>query len=361
MNQVHIKKWMVLACLLAIALCCAACGSDGTEQNENQAVAVAASAARYEQVVSSLQLSGAMEGLSTVNIMPTVIGEVSSVYAEVGQKVTKGQKLFTMKTTELQLQLQQAEAGLAVAEANYQDALRTYQRTEALYKEGAVSKQQYEQAALYLESADPASTRAAVQLLRTQIGNATVKAPIDGTLAALNVRVGEYASQMQPAAVVVDMDRVVLQTSVTEQQINALSVGQAVDVTVTSAAEAPFTGSITEVAPAANAQSRLYPIKIVVENPDHVIKPGMFAEATVTLGVRENVLLVPKTALVEAGEGYIVYVCADGVAHAVDVTVGAETETDVEIVSGISEGDLVVTTGQYRLTDGTAVQITEAK
>lgn len=356
------KRYITIGMVLVFSFLLTACGGDnGEKQEEEKIVPVEITSARMDQILGTTHVKGTIAGATEVNVMPKMAGKVSEVRFAVGDSVQKGQVLFRMETTEVSLQLQQAEAGLQVAEAAYADAKKTLERTQTLFNEGAASQQQLEQAQLNVESKNPASTRASVQLLREQVANATVKSPINGIVTACNVKVGEFASQQMPSFVVVDMNQVVLKADVTEQYINDLAVGQEVAVLVESAGSEPFAGVIDEISPAAGAQTKTYPIKIKMDNKDHIIKPGMFAEADIVVDRKEDVVVVPKSALIDLSGVSTIFVNEDGVAKAVAVEIGIQTDDNLEILSGIAAGDQVIIKGQYKLSDGMKISITEAE
>ena len=354
------KVYLGFAAVLAAVLLLTACGNDADKQDGAKAVPVAVATARTDRIVSTTNVKGSIAGQTEVAVVPKTAGKVAEVHVAVGAAVKKGQTLFRVDTAELSLQFQQLEAGLVVAQANYANALKTLERAQSLFQEGAVSRQQLEQAELAAQSAKPVASEAGVALLRTQINDAAVKSPIDGVVAVCNVKVGEMASAALVGMVVVNMDQVLLQTDVTEQHINRLQVGKEVAVTISAAGGTPFAGVISEVAPAASAFTLTYPIKIRLDNPNHVIKPGMFAEADIVVAEKQNALIVPIAALVDSSGQTKVYVVTDHMAKSVAVETGIRTDDEVEIVSGLNAGDVVVVKGQYKLTDGSQISVTEA-
>ena len=148
-------------------------------------------------------------------------------------------------------------------------------------------------------------------LLQLQLNNATIKAPIAGIVSAVTVTEGQIAGQQVAAVTIVDIDKVKLAADITEANINQLAVGQEVQVNVSAASTEPFTGVIDTIAPAVDSRTLAYPVTILIHNPEHQLKAGMFAEANISTEKRNQVLAVPVSALVTGEESavYVVQMC----------------------------------------------------
>src|SRR5690606_33551114 len=198
---------------------------------------------------------------------------------------------------------QQVAASLRQAAHNLDQARRQLERMEQLFHDGAISKEQLdgartayeiskaqheaaEQQMLRVErGATPEELRAAraqvrqaaaaVELARIQLNDAKVKAPFDGLVSRRNVEVGGLASAGIPAVVLVDIDRVYVKGSISQGYVNAVKPGDQVLVEVSSRS-APFPGVVHTISPAADGAG-LFPIRVQIDNPDHQLKPGMFA------------------------------------------------------------------------------------
>ena len=343
--------------LFAGLLCgCGGGGGDATEVNgeEPTGIPVNAVAATQGKIVESTVVKGKVEAKDSINIVPKASGRVSEVLVSVGDNVKKGQVLVRLESSEIQAQLRQAQAGLNTARTAYNNAKTNLQRTEELYNEGAVSLQQLEQARLNVESNNPQSAVANVELLQLQYDNTIIKSPIDGQVASCGAVVGEMAGS-GVIATVVNMDAVVVKTDVTERRINDVAKGQEVLVDISSAGVEPFTGVVTAIAPSAKLQTKTYPLEITIINKDHVIKPGMFAEAKVSTKQKEDAIIIPVEAIVDTNGVSSVFVVKDNIAHYVEVETGLNNGDYVEILSGVAAGDTVVTLGQHKLQDNDPV------
>ncbi len=322
-------------------------------------------------IASVSAISGKLEALHQVNVVAKVTGKVKEINSQVGQTIKKGEAIFVIDDADIKSQLDQARAALSMAEANYhqnrerfENAKKDLERAEMLFKEGAISEQALEQmraaasdAGLQVLEAQLAQAKAAYDMALKQYKECWVASPIDGTVAYINVGVGETVSPGVPVAMVVDMSTVVLKGSIGESLINQVEKQGTIGVRIPSAGDTPFTGTIKEISPAADPRTGLFGLKVLIDNPGGVIKPGMFAEADLVRDSRKDVLFLPSAAVLSKNGEKYVYVVADGKAVHREVTTGIVGDGIVEILSGVKEGDEVIVRGQHYLSDGETVRV----
>lgn len=290
-------------------------------------------------------LTGRLEPENEVTIIPKAMAEVTSVNVELGQKVSKGTVLFTLDQT-------QVAAVYNTAKASYLDAQTNLNRIQALYQEGAVPLQQYEQAkTTYTVARDNYTTAS------DNVSNFTVTSPIDGYVTSINVKVGDLAAQSAPAATIANVDKLEIETSISETVINKIKVGDKVDVLVSSVSDKPFSGTVTALSPAPAVGSLTYPMKVTLDNATTDVKPGMFAEVVITSDKTANVIALPSNSvLIKSGETLIATIQDKKVVFK-PVEVGVDNGTLAEIKSGIKVGDIVVIEGQNYLDENSDIKI----
>lgn len=367
--------------LLAAMLVLAGCGQDQKQTGEgDSSVPVRVASVEKGSLADTTVVTGKLEALAYSNVVPGGQGgKVYSVNVKVGDRVSKGQTLVTLEHASLQAAVQQAEQGVVQAEAalevariNYEQAAANYERGKQLYESGAIPQAgpagfetayeiPYRQAKIDYEQVKPAmvaNARAALAMAKEQYNNAFIKSPISGVVTAVNVNPGELASPASPVPVVsvVNLDKVVVKATVTEDQINKLKEGQEVPVLVSAVSSEPFTGVITSIALAADQQSLAYPIKVQIDNPEHLLKPGMFAEVQLQ-DKKEGVLVVPREAVVTLGGRDVVWVVENNRAVIRPVTVGVSDGKKIEIKTGLEAGQQVVISGQDSLQENAVVEI----
>lgn len=292
-------------------------------------------------------LTGRLEPVEEVSIIPKAMGEVTAVYVELGQKVNKGAVLFELDKTQVATAYNQAKAA-------YNDAQVNLNRMETLYKEGAVSLQQLEQVRTAYTIAKESYTAAGDGL-----SNHTVTAPIDGYVTSVNVVAGGIASQAMPAATIANIDKLEIDTSISETVINKVKVGDKVGIIVSSISDEPFPGTVTALSPAPAAGSLTYPMKVTLDNANAEIKPGMFAEIIIVSDRTADVIALPSGAvLIKSGKTIVATIEGDSVVFK-NVVVGVDNGELAEIKSGIKAGDTVVVEGQYYLEENSEFNIIE--
>ncbi|MDR2089932.1 MAG: efflux RND transporter periplasmic adaptor subunit [Clostridiales Family XIII bacterium] len=346
-------KWIIalfVIALLAIAgFRIAADRLAPEEKIEEAAVNVRVATAVLADINSNSILTGRLEAVEEALVIPKMPGEVTRVYAELGERVRKGDRLFELDRDQLATAVNQAKIA-------YNDAATNLERIKTLYAEGAVALQMYEQAQSAFDMA-----RESYAAAGDALGNATVTAPIGGHITSVNVSVGGMASQASPAVTISNIDKLEINTGLSENMINKVKLGDTVGIRVKSVSEdASFSGTVTALAPAPAAGSLTYPIVITLENPDEAVKPGMFAEVTVAADRAQGVLAVPsKAVFIRAGRQIAVTLDAENRVVLNDVTTGVDNGELIEIKSGLKEGDRVVTEGQAYLNPSSKVNIVE--
>lgn len=381
------KGWTVLAALLVLALLAAGCGKkkagDGASSGPP---AVQTARAEMGVLEGGAVITGKLEAVQQANIVPKVPGKVARVEVDVGSRVGAGQVLVALENKDLADRLNQAEAAVAQAEAGLAQAqagLKTaeaklavdeanYKRAKELLAAGAISqaafegqyelpynlsKQQVEQAQalVRVQEAALAAARANASLARTAYEDSFIRAPFSGVVTARYINPGEMAASA-PVVSLANLDKVVVKATCGEKLINQLRVGQKVKVVVAAVRPAPFEGVITHIGPAAEAQTKAFPVKVEIDNPEHVLKPGMFAEVRLEASTSEQ-LLVPREALVREGESAYVWVVKEGKAQRRAVTPGESDGKKVAILSGLEPGEEVITAGYEGLADGAEVRV----
>lgn len=306
-------------------------------------------------------LSGRIEPVDEASIIPLVSGEVTKIHVDLGTKVAKDTPLFELDKEQMQNSYNQALAAYNQAKDKYNNAKSNYERTQKLLNEGAVSKQQYEQAELQNNSSLQTLNHAQATLnsAKDALDNTIVTSPIDGYVTLVNINEGEIASQAMPAVAVANIDTVEIETSISEYLINKVNIGDTVKVYVSSASDNEFSGTITALSPAPAQGSLTYPLKVSIDNTDTLIKSGMFAEIHIISESKNDVLAVPSDSVIIKGGQTVVAVLQGDQANFQKVTVGIDNGDFAEIVEGLSEGTSIITEGQYYLDEGSKVTVVD--
>ena len=310
-----------------------------------------------------------------VRVASRLMGYIRSIEVVEGQQVRAGQKLFSVDPVDVQGQVEQTRAGVKQAEDALADARVEYQRFEALFKEDAVTRQQFEKMKLQHDMAQSrlAQARAGHNTAAGQLRYATVTSPITGVVTQKLAHAGDLAAPGHPVLVVENPGKLQVETQVPESVLSALKPGAQVRVEV-DGQEKPLLARVARISPAADPVSRTFLVKLDIGNPPHpqplsrprekgassgaeapVLRSGLFARVLFPQGEREA-LTVPAGALVNrAGITGVFVVGQDGIAQFRMVRAGEARDGRVEILSGLTDGERVVSGDAEKLESGDKV------
>ena len=320
---------------------------------------------KRQKISEKLHFTGLIEPWRKIDITPEIAGKVAKIYVNEGDKVVKGQLLAELETRATRLQLEQAQAALAVAEANFKDAKRNMDRMERLRQEKAVSEQQYEKIKLAYEGAEARlqQAQAALNLAKHQLEVSLMRAPFSGVVASKNADVGDVINPMMGSfsptsgvLTLVDFSKVKIEIEVSQNDIVHIKKGQTSWIKISALPDKVFPGKVSLVNLAADPVSKKFKIEITAANPDLLLRPNTFGQVTLEISSREQALVVPQKAVLE---GNYVFVAEGNKAIKRKVSLGLQNSDLVEIVKGVSEGELVIVEGNYGLEDQSAIDIKE--
>ena len=318
---------------------------------------------KRQRISEKLFYTGTLEAWQKINITPDTGGKIARIYVNEGDRVAKGQVLAELDTQAIELQLKQAEAALAVAQARYNDSWTNLDRMERLYKEKAVSDQQYEQIRLAFEAskAQLEQAQAAVNLAKHSLNVAIMQAPFSGIIASKNADVGDVINPMMGSfsatsgvLTLVDFSRIKIRVDVSPSDIIWVKKGQPAVLSVPSLPGQEFRGTIQVVNLAADPLTKKFGVEVAVANPDLALRPGTFGEIVLEISSHEDALVVPQKAILS---NKYLFIVEDGKAVRREVALGLQNSTMVEITNGLTEGDQVIIEGNFGLEDGAAVEI----
>ncbi len=342
-----------LRLLLVLGMCClapAAVGCKGKAQGggppPGMAVHVVATYAASRPIAEDLSFVGSITANESVEIRGKIDGIIESVGFEEGQAVKQGDVLFEMDQAKLKASLGQAEADLKLAES-------TLARYQELVETGAVSRQEFDQALSSFEV-----SKATVELLREQLADAVIRASFDGVVGDRWASVGQYVARGTPLTMLISQDPVKVEFRVPERYLGKLAIGQTVKVEVAAYADTQFRGDVYFVDSRVDIATRTVLMKALVANTEGMLRPGMFAKVGLTATLREKAIVIPETALMLQRDTVSLYVVdKDGSAQLRTVTTGMRLAGAVEILSGLSAGDVVITEGIQKIGPGSKVVV----
>lgn len=296
-----------------------------------------------------------------------VPGTIIELPVVVGDSVEPGDLIARLDAEDFRLQLREAEAGLAQANAQAQNAQSTYERTRDLYESGNASRADLDAALAGFQSTE-ATVRAAnqrVQLARQQLDYAVLRAPSSGATAAVFVEVNENVQAGQPIVLLASGGSIEVVIAVPEVLIARVSEGDSASVVFDAIPAERFSARVSEVGVAAVGTATTYPVSLILDEAPEDVRSGMAAAVSLTFPAEHpgTAFLVPSVAVAEDRDGRYLYVVEpdpeDAEAAVVqrrDVTVGELTAEGLEVLDGLGDGDVVVVAGVSRLADGVRVR-----
>ena len=269
-----------------------------------------------------------------------LLARVVEVNLKAGQVVKAGDVLVRLDDTDLRAKRRQAEAVLNAAEAARVQAEADANRSANLLKSKAVSRQENERAGTALKSADAELSRAkeSINEIQATLDWATIRSPIRGIVIDKKVDVGDMVTPGQMLATLFDPKRMQLVASVRESLAHRLKVGQPIEVQIENFNK-QCTGTISEIVPEAESSSRAFQVKVTGPCPEGVYS-GMFGRILIPLD-EEQVLVIPRQAVQSVGQLDLVNVATHGAVSRRAVRLGRTIGEDVEVLSGLREGEQV--------------------
>ncbi len=284
---------------------------------------------------------GTIRAVHETSVGSKLLARVVEVRVKAGQRVKAGEVLIRLDDSDLQARLQQAKAALKAAAAARQQAAADEQRARQLLPAKAITPQEYERAATALKAAEADLHRAeeAIKEVQATLDWATIRAPMDGVVIDKKVDVGDTVTPGQVLVTLFDPARMQLVASVRESLAQRLRVGQNIDVRV-EGLQKQCAGTVSEIVPQAQAESRAFQVKVTGPCPPGVYT-GMFGRLMIPLD-EETLLVIPRQAVRRVGQIELVEVVEDGRAVRRAVRTGRALNGDIEVLSGLREGEHVV-------------------
>jgi membrane fusion protein (multidrug efflux system) len=325
--------------------------STGSEKakgkNSGRTVTVSVQTATKSLITESFIITGTIRASEDIEIRNEIAGRVAGLYFKEGASVKKNQLLIALNDRELQAQYLKATAVLKLAKDKEL-------RQKGLFDKQIISTEEYNTSVKDLESAD-----ADVQLLKAQLDKTKIFAPFSGTLGLSTVSIGEYLTTGTKIANLVATDNQSIEFAVPERYASSITNGMKVIFTMSESTE-PFTAEVMAIEPRVDEATRSVSIKARCLEKGSRLLSGAFVKVTVTLNPR-NGFLVPGDAVISDIQGYKVYLNKEGKAVPVLVKTGFRDEKSVEIVSGLSDGDVFITTGAFLLRPNVNIEIADNK
>lgn len=398
-----------LGATLVVLLAVAGCAKP--EAEKEPVVAVQVTAAQRASIAHVVTGEAVVFPLEQATVAPKITSTVKKFFVQRGTRVKKGQELAELENADLAAaaessqgdykiaesnyvmtvgaglpqQIQKAELDAAAAKAGFEAQQRIYESRKVLLQQGAIPRRDLETAEVALAQARSQNEQAQKQLAdlqrlgkdqqlksaqgskesaegkyrsaSAQLSYSLIKSPIDGVITDRPLYEGDLATANQPLLTVMNLSRLIGKAHIPQTEATQLKVGNAVEITIAGVDE-PIKGRVSLVSPALDPGSTTVEVWVEARKPDPAMRPGMTVPVSMTAKAAKDAIVAPATAVFhseEAGD-YVMLAGSDGKAHLTKVQTGIRNKDSVQIVSGIKEGDPVITSGAYALPDGTKIE-----
>lgn len=338
-----------------------------SETPEKEPVLVRTSGLSRGRVERLLESTASVESLDVVEVMPERAEPVTAILVEEGDQVTAGQELARLRDENAKLAVAEAEVRVLEAKQAMDQAQREFERDQKLVEEegptGVLSDRDLETRRQTWDASKTAHETAIVARDRAllELRQCSLRSPIDGTISARDVSLGDMASVGTRMFEITDLSspKVILYRP--QKELMELKVGQTLVATSDALPGMEIPGQIERIAPTVDLATGTVKVTAALAPQDLIVPPGILVKLTLTLDAHEDALLLPKEALMHEANAVYCFVVRDGVAHRREVIMGFSNDTSVEALDGteIEEDDVVVVVGGDRIGDGDPVEIAE--
>jgi membrane fusion protein (multidrug efflux system) len=306
-----------------------------------------------------IETTGTLKADEEVAISSEVDGIVKNIKVDEGFAVSPGTLLAEINDIDYVLDDKRADAALKQAQASLANAKAEFQRKESLFKEELITRQQFDDIStrVTLAEADLARAKATLDTSRERLSRTKIYSPLHAMVKEKKVSVGDYVRTSSLLFQLIKVDPLKLIFTISEKEIADLKTGQEVDFTVDSFPDKKFKGKVNLLYPNVEERTRTLQAEAIVPNTGRLLKPGLFAKATIYTRASHEAVVAPLTALIYDNSTISLFVVEGNVAHARIVKTGGKYGEDMEIIEGLKEKEQVVLVGQNNLSEGVKVNV----
>jgi len=328
---------------------CPYCGAKAPKEigKARKGVPVRVAAVKRGNISDYILFTSVVEAKESVDVYAQGTGLIKQLLVEEGDTVEKGQLLAQLVDDELAVTEAKAKVAFDKKDAEYK-------RISEMHAKGIASDEQFENVRYEREQANLEWRQAKLNL-----EHARIEAPIAGVVAKREVRLGDRVTPATRAFCIVAMNDLVINVAIPGQEMQKVKADQEALITSDFLPGAKFAGRVERLSPVVDPESGTFKAVIQVAEGKEGLKPGMFVDVRLLVDTHKNVILLPKKAIVYEGDLKYAFVVRDGLAYKTELHVGFSDIDNVEVASGLNEGDRVVVVGQIGLKDKAKVRIIE--
>lgn len=345
------SKWV----LLALVPMMAACGNQGSQVNNELAIPVSVADVTKGSIVQFINTTGTANAASQA----TLNTEMAGIYRimknpktggnfKLGDIVEKGQVIVKLENPETQnsIAINTKKLNLDISELENQ-------KQKSLFEKGGVTLRELKNSEVSLAQATTDYENARIQLAKMD-----VVAPFRGAIVDLpQITSGTRVTANTAVVTLMDYSKLFMEINLPEKNLTTINVGQEVFITNYTLPKDTLKATINELSPVVSTETRTFKGKLVIDNGDLKLRPGMFVKADIEVARRDSVIVIPKEIILSGNRGKTVYIVEKGATRERIITTGLESDTKIEVIEGLRKNERVVTKGFETLRNNSKVKI----
>jgi RND family efflux transporter MFP subunit len=365
------KKYFLFLVIVTL-LVTIGCGEDKEKKTE-KTVPVKVYKVKNDRIENAIKVTGSISAGEDVIVFAKVSERVERIFVKPGDRVTQGQTLAVQYNAIFKQGVEAAESAVKSALIQAKLVAQDYDRMKTLFDQKAISQQQFDQIKTQNESLQLMLDQSKVQLklAKEQYDNSFIKAPFSGVAASVFVEANQMTAAGTPIVQVINPKNMKAKIKIPSSDIKGIFKGQNVKINFPSVPEKSYFGTITQIDQAVDQFSKNLQIEVLIKSPDNMIKSGMFGEFLIETDIKENSIVIPESAIQNRTEVKIdretglqnsirksfVFIVKNDAAQLAEVKTGIVNDGRIEVLSGLSRGDVVIVVGQNIVKAGEKVKI----
>ncbi|UCD36846.1 MAG: efflux RND transporter periplasmic adaptor subunit [Fidelibacterota bacterium] len=345
LRESRLKLTLLLVTTLLYVGCSANAKPTTEEEKVEAALPVEVKTVQLGMIAAHFTGPVTLETEEDAQVVAKTSGVVKEIFAEEGQAVKKGQLLAKLEDERQSFELARTKASLQKLE-------KEYQRNKELFAKNLISAEVYDRTRFEYDA-----QKAAYELAKLEMVYTSIKAPIGGVVAERLIKAGNMVAVNAPTFRVIDFNTLKAVLHVPEIELDKLRPNQLATLKVDALPGNEYSGQVSLISPVIDPATGTIKVTIAFDNADRILKPGMFGRVSIMHDIHPDAVLLPKEALLAEDQEATVFVVYDSVAIRQPVRLGLVNTIHYEVLGGIEEGDVVVTTGQAGLKDSARVEI----
>lgn len=300
-------------------------------------------------IPNKISSSGNLEAIQKSNISAKVAGYVTKINYQEGTTVHKGDLLVQLDNRKEQAAVDSAKAQDDISALKYRQLTKMYHRRLEAYDDYYSAKVTHEKDDAALETAE------------TTLADKQIHAPFSGEIGAKSISIGDYIQPGSPLLTITNLHQLRVTYTVAARYLDKLKLGQAVTLTAAGLGSHQFTGKVSYISPTIDTSSQTITIHADINNPNGLLRPGLYVELTQQLGDPVQATVIPADALFASLKGYYVFGVKQGKAYKIPVKVGQKLRDHVQVISGLTLNNQFISEGQGKVQAGSAVTVYKIK